>query len=93
MRISQLKEGSMFSDYSMPYNPDALSIVWPLYVVAALVYCAPMIVAFARNVEYKWGLYCANLLFGITGIGWAYCLYYAIFGNKNKAEQNLSIAT
>jgi CHASE2 domain-containing sensor protein len=82
----------MLAEYSMPYNPDALSTVWPFYVLAALVYCAPIIVAFFRNVEYKWGLYCATLLFGITGIGWAYCLYYAIFGDKEKPVPKLTIA-
>jgi hypothetical protein len=66
--------------------------VWLAYLVAALVYCSPMIIAFVRNVEYKWPLYFGNLLLGFTGIGWAYCLFYAIFGDKEKATKTPSVA-
>jgi hypothetical protein len=78
-------------EYSIPYT-DASMTVWLAYLVAALAYCSPMIIGFVRNVDYKWPLYFGNLLLGFTGIGWAYCLYYAIFGDKKGATKTLPVA-
>jgi Ni/Fe-hydrogenase subunit HybB-like protein len=69
----------------LPYDANMPAIVWALYLIAVALYCAPMMVGFARNVEYKWGLYIGNLLLGWTGIGWAYALYYAVFADKEHA--------
>jgi ABC-type transport system involved in cytochrome c biogenesis permease component len=80
-------------EYSLPFSAAAPTTVWLVYLAAVLVYCSPMIIAFLRNVEYKWPLYFASLLLGWTGIGWAYCLYYAIFADKAAAAKKVSIAT
>jgi hypothetical protein len=94
MPDQQNTEGRMFNhqEFSIPFNSATPTTVWLVYVVAALAYCSPMIIAFHRNVEYKWGLYFANLLLGFTVIAWAYCLYYAVFGDKEKPAKNLSLA-
>lgn len=71
----------------LPYDANMPAIVWSMYLIAAALYCLPMLIAFARNVEYKWGRYVGNLLLGWTGIGWAYALYYAVFADKERAPQ------
>ncbi|QDL99176.1 superinfection immunity protein [Rhodopseudomonas palustris] len=77
----------------LPYDANMQVIVWSMYLVAAVLYCAPMLIAFARNVEYKWGLYAGNLLLGWTGVGWAYALYYAVFADKEGTHrERLSLA-
>jgi hypothetical protein len=78
-------------EYSIPFT-DASMTVWLGYLIAALVYCSPMMIAFVRNVEYKWPLYFGNLLLGFTGIGWVYCLFYAVFGDKEKAGKISAVA-
>ncbi|ABE38239.1 superinfection immunity protein [Rhodopseudomonas pseudopalustris] len=75
----------MFTFSGLPYDANMPAIVWALYLVAAVLYCSPMTIGFIRNVEYKWPLYFGNLLAGWTGIGWAYCLYYAIFADREHA--------
>jgi hypothetical protein len=75
----------IYIEHSIPFT-DASMTVWAVYLIAALVYCMPMIIAFTRDVKYKWPLYFGNLLLGFTGIGWAYCLFYSIFGDKETPE-------
>lgn len=75
----------MFALAELPYNANMPTIVWSLYVIAAALFCAPTIIGFVRNVEYKWGLYVGNLLLGWTVIGWAYALYYALFADKETS--------
>lgn len=82
----------MISAIELPYNAAHHSTVWAMYLVAALTYCAPIIIGFYRNVEWKWGLYVGNLLLGWTGIGWAYGLYYAIFADKEGTKQPARLA-
>ena len=71
----------------LPYDSNTPAIVWSLYLVVTALYFAPMLIAFVRNVEYKWGLYIGSLLLGWTGIGWAYALYYAVFADKERVPQ------
>ncbi|HEY0327540.1 MAG TPA: superinfection immunity protein [Rhodopseudomonas sp.] len=81
-----------YVDYYVPYNANMSTTVWALYLLAVLVYCSPMIIAFYRNVDNKWWLYFANLLLGYTGIVWTYCLFYAIFKSKQPPGARPAIA-
>jgi len=75
-----------FQDHVLPYDPGAAATVWLMYLAAALVYFSPTVIAFIRNVEHRWLLYFCNLLLGFTGIGWAYCLYCAIFAETEHGK-------
>lgn len=77
----------MITFSELPYDANLPAIVWTLYLVSAVLYCGPMLIGFARNVEYKWPLYFGNLLLGWTGIGWAYALYYALFADRDHAPR------
>ncbi|NVN88674.1 MAG: superinfection immunity protein [Rhodopseudomonas sp.] len=77
---------------SMPYDPSASMTVWLMYLVAVVVYFSPIAIAFVRNVKHRWLLYFCNLLLGFTGIAWVYCLFSAIFGDKEGATGKLPAA-
>jgi hypothetical protein len=83
----------MFPLAELPYDANSPAIVWSLYLLLAACYCAPMIIGFARNVQFKWPLYFGSLLLGWTGVGWAYCLFYAIFADREGApKKGLALA-
>ena len=54
--------------HSIPYNPNTPATVWLMYLLSALLYCSPILIAFYRNVDHKWWLYFTNLFLGFTGI-------------------------
>lgn len=78
--------------HSIPYNPNTPATVWLMYLLTALLYCSPILIAFYRNVEHKWWLYFTNLFLGFTGIAWVACLYYAIFSGRTDAGTHSATA-
>jgi hypothetical protein len=63
-------------------------------LIIASVYFVPTIIAFKRNHAYKNIMLIINLIFGLTGIGWAVAAIWAVFpAEKSLIDPVIGIVT
>ena len=55
-----------------------------ILLVMAFVYFLPTIIAFNRKHHYKWIVFAINLVFGVTGIGYAASLVWALWPRQTS---------
>ena len=55
-----------------------------IVLIIAAVYFVPTIIAFKRNHAYKNIILIINLIFGLTGIGWAVAAIWAVFPSEKS---------
>jgi hypothetical protein len=60
-----------------------------LAAIAIAVYFLPTIIAFKRQHAYKGIIAVINIVFGLTGIGWAGAMIWAIFPAEKSLPQIL----
>jgi hypothetical protein len=50
-----------------------------VYVVAVFLYCLPTIIAQSIRHPYRWPITAINLVLGVLGIPWIFCLVWALW--------------
>ena len=55
-----------------------------IILIIALLYFVPTVIAFKRNHAYKNIILIINLVFGLTGIGWAIAAIWAVFPSEKS---------
>ena len=59
-----------------------------IIIIAALLFFVPSVIAYNRNHDNRGWVLLLNILLGWTGLGWIFCLFWAIFG-KTEGRTHL----